>query len=137
MLIRQIEDAGGVLRALEAGLIQRQIAESAYREAKRVETGDQVVVGVNRFQSEDAARPSILRVSPEVLARQKARLARARRERNHDEVQRALVRLRRAAGGTENLMPHILAAVHAYATIGEVCDTLRDVFGVHKPTAVL
>ncbi|TMI76550.1 MAG: hypothetical protein E6H05_03400, partial [Bacillati bacterium ANGP1] len=52
-------------------------------------------------------------------------------------VQRALVRLRRAAGGTENLMPHILAAVHAYATIGEVCDTLRDVFGVHKPTAVI
>ena len=137
MLIRQIEDAGGVLRALESGLIQRQIAESAYREAKRVETGEQVVVGVNRFQSEDAARPSILRVSPEVLARQKARLARARRERNHDEVQRALVRLRRAAGGTENLMPHILAAVHAYATIGEVCDTLRDVFGVHKPTAVI
>src|SRR5207249_4405462 len=73
-LIRQVEDAGGVLRALEAGLMQRLIAESAYREARRVETGEQVVVGVNRFQSDEAGRPSILRVPPEVLSRQKARL---------------------------------------------------------------
>src|SRR5438552_3634227 len=136
-LIRQVEDAGGVLRALEAGLMQRLIAESAYREARRVETGEQVVVGVNRFQSDEAGRPSILRVPPEVLSRQKARLAQARRARNHDEAQRALMRLRRAAGGTENLMPHILAAVQAYATIGEICDTLRTVFGVYKPTAVI
>ena len=98
-LIRQVEDAGGVLRALEAGLMQRLIAESAYREARRVETGEQVVVGVNRFQSDEAGRPSILRVPPEVLSRQKARLAQARRARNHDEAQRALMRLRRAAGG--------------------------------------
>jgi len=136
-LIRQVEDAGGVLRALEAGLMQRLIAESAYREARRVETGEQVVVGVNRFQSDEAGRPSILRVPPEVLSRQKARLAQARRARNHDEAQRALMRLRRAAGGTENLMPHILAAVQAHATIGEICDTLRAVFGVYKPTAVI
>ncbi len=95
------------------------------------------MVGVNRFQSEESARPTILRLPPEVLERQKARLARVRRERNHDEVQRALMRLRRAAGGTENLMPHILAAVKAYATIGEICDTLRAVFGAHKPTAVV
>src|SRR5436853_5081739 len=136
-LIRQVEDAGGVLRALGAGLMQRPVAESAYREARRVETGEQVVVGVNRFQSDEAGRPSILRVPPEVLSRQKARLAQARRARNHDEAQRALMRLRRAAGGTENLMPHILAAVQAHATIGEICDTLRAVFGVYKPTAVI
>src|SRR5438093_1058151 len=136
-LIRQVEDAGGVLRALEAGLMQRLIAESAYREARRVETGEQVVVGVNRFQSDETGHPSILRVPPEVLSRQKARLAQARRARNHDEAQGALMRLRRAAGGTENLMPHILAAVQAYATIGEICATLRAVFGVYKPTAVV
>jgi methylmalonyl-CoA mutase N-terminal domain/subunit len=136
-LLDQIERAGGVLRAVETGLVQRLIAESAYREAQRIEAGEQIVVGVNRFQSEESARPTILRLPPEVLERQKARLARVRRERNHDEVQRALMRLRRAAGGTENLMPHILAAVKAYATIGEICDTLRAVFGAHKPTAVV
>jgi len=76
-------------------------------------------------------------VPADVLARQKARLTRARRDRHHDEVQRALMRLRRAAGGTENLMPHFLDAVNAYATIGENCDTFRAVFGVYKPAAVL
>ncbi len=136
-LMTQIEDAGGVLRAVEAGFIQRQIAESAYREARRVETGEQTVVGVNRFQSEAAARPAILRVPPETVLRQKAALAKVRRDRDNDQVQRALMRLRRAAGGEERLMPHLLDAVRAYATIGEICDTLRAVFGVYRPTAVV
>lgn len=136
-LLQQIDDAGGVLRALERGFIQQQIAESAYRESRRIEEGEQIVVGVNRFQSEEAARPPLLRISPEVLEKQKARLARVRRERNNDEAERALMRLRRAAGGDENLMPHILAAVNAYATIGEICDTLRAVFGVYRPPAVV
>ncbi len=134
-LIRQIEDAGGMLRALEVGIIQRLIAESAYGEARRIETDAQVVVGVNRFQSDETAHPTLLRVPPDVLQRQKARLGRVRGERSGDGVQRALMRLRRAAGGTENLMPHVLEAVKAYATIGEICDTLRAVFGVHKPAA--
>ncbi len=136
-LLQQIEDAGGMLRALEAGVIQRQIAESAYREAKRVETGEQIVVGVNRFQSEETARPALLRVPPEAMQRQKARLAQVRRDRDNDQVQRALMRLRWAAGGDERLMPHLLEAVRAYATIGEICDTLRAVFGVYTPTAVV
>jgi len=136
-LIRRIDEAGGVLRALETGMIQRMIAESAYREARRIESGDQIVVGVNRFQSAEAVQPDLLRVSPEVLVRQQARLAQVRRERSGEAVQRALMRLRRAAGGTENLMPHILDAVKAYATIGEICDTLRAVFGVHRPAAVV
>lgn len=135
-LIEQIEEAGGMLRALETGLIQRQIAESAYREAKRIESGEQIVVGVNRYQTEERGRPEILRVSPEVVQHQKARLARVRRERDNDAVMRALMRLRRAAGGEENLMPHILSAVQAYATIGDICDTLRAVFGVYKPSVV-
>ena len=136
-LLQQIDDAGGVLRALERGFIQQQIAESAYRESRRIEEGEQIVVGVNRFQSEAAARPPLLRISPEVLEKQKARLARVRRERNNDEAERALMRLRRAAGGDENLMPHILAAVKVHATIGEICDTLRAVFGVYRPPVVV
>jgi len=136
-LIQDLERAGGVLRAVEAGLIQRQIAESAYREAQLLESGEQVIVGVNQFQSDDGGRPPILRVSPEVLDRQKASLAQVRRERNSDQAERALLRLRRAAGGTENLMPHLLSAVKAHATIGEICDTLRAVFGAYRPPAVV
>ncbi len=136
-LIRQIGDAGGMVRALEAGIIQRQIAESAYREATRIETGEQIVVGVNQFQGDAAVPPPLLRMPSDIVPRQKARLARVRSERSGDEVQRVLMRLRRAAGGSENLVPHILEAVKAYATLGEICDTLRAVFGVHKPAAVV
>ncbi|MGH2349680.1 MAG: methylmalonyl-CoA mutase family protein, partial [bacterium] len=136
-LIRQVEEAGGVLAAVEAGLIQRQIAESAYRESRLIESGDQVVVGVNRFQVEEAVHPELMRMSSEIQQRQLARLSRVRRERDGDAVERAIRRLRRAAGGTENVMPHILEAVKAYATIGEICDTLRSVFGVYKPPVVV
>jgi len=133
-LMDQIEQVGGVLRALETGWIQAQIAETAYRESTRIESGDQVVVGVNRYQTDQSARPTTMRVPKEVVQRQKERVRRVRRERSGDAVERALGRLRRAAGGDENLMPHIIEAVKAYATIGEICDTFRAVFGVHKPT---
>ncbi|MBI2248122.1 MAG: methylmalonyl-CoA mutase family protein [Armatimonadetes bacterium] len=136
-LMDQIEQAGGVLRALESGWIQAQIADAAYRESTRIEAGDQIVVGVNQYQTDEVARPQTQRVSPEVLARQKARLARVRSERNGDAVDRALQRLRRAAGGDEKLMPHLLEAVRAYATIGEICDTLRSVFGVYRPSVAV
>jgi len=136
-LMAQIEEVGGVLRALETGWIQAQIAEASYRESTRIEKGDQVVVGVNRYEIGDAVRPTTLRVSAEVKQRQKEALNRVRNERNGDAVERALGRLRRAAGGDENLMPHIIEAVKAYATIGEICDTLRAVFGVHKPTVAV
>ncbi|MDQ7819959.1 MAG: methylmalonyl-CoA mutase family protein [Armatimonadota bacterium] len=136
-LLDQIEDAGGMLRAVETGMVQRMIAESAYREARRVEAGEQVVVGVNRFQADTASRPRLLRVPPEVIERQKAAVARVRQERDAARVRRALERLRQAAAGTENLMPHILEAVRAHATIGEICDALRQIFGVYRPAAVV
>ncbi len=136
-LMERLEEVGGVLRAIETGVIQQQIAEAAYCESKLIESGAQVVVGVNRYQADEGVRPAILRVSPEVAERQRARLARVRQERDGDKVERALHRLRRAAGGTENLMPHILEAVKAYATIGEICDTLRVVFGAYHPTTVV
>ncbi len=136
-LIKTLEEAGGVLRAVEMGLIQRQIAEAAYRESTLLESGNRVVVGVNQFQSDDPGRPAILRVPAEVLDRQKVRLAQVRRERNSDQVERALLRLRRAAGGSENLMPHLLEAVKVYATVGEICDVLRAVFGAYRPPVVV
>jgi methylmalonyl-CoA mutase N-terminal domain/subunit len=136
-LIRQIENAGGVLRALETGFIQRQIADAAYRESQRIERGEQIVVGVNRYQTEGATRLKILQVAPEVVGQQRTRLARVRRDRDGEAVDRALQALSRAAAGGDNLMPVILDAVRAYATVGEICDTLRTVFGVHRPTLVV
>ncbi len=136
-LIGEIEAAGGVLRALETGFIQRQIAESAYRESQRVERGEQVIVGVNQFQSDESIRPHILRVPEEAVERQKAHLARVRRERDGAAVETALLRLRDAAQGKDNLMPYIVDAVRAYATIGEICATLRAVFGVHRPAVTV
>jgi len=136
-LIRQIENAGGVLRALETGFIQRQIADAAYRESQRIERGEQIVVGVNRYQTGGATRLKILQVAPEVVGQQRTRLARVRRDRDGEAVDRALQALSRAAAGGDNLMPVILDAVRAYATVGEICDTLREVFGVHRPTLVV
>ncbi|HEU5298318.1 MAG TPA: methylmalonyl-CoA mutase family protein [bacterium] len=136
-LIDQIEAAGGVLRAIETGFIQRQIAESAYRESQRIEREEQIVVGVNRYHSAEAVRPAILRVPDEVVQRQRAGLADVRARRDGAAAARALRALRAAAEGDASLMPPILEAVREYATIGEICDTLRAVFGVHRPAVTV
>jgi methylmalonyl-CoA mutase N-terminal domain/subunit len=136
-LLSQIEAAGGVLRAIETGMIQREIAESAYREAQAVERGDQVVVGVNRFQSDRQTSPELQRIDPEVARRQIERLARVRAGRDGAAVERALARLGDAARGTDNLLPPILEAVRAYATLGEICDVLRQAFSTYRPPIVV
>ena len=135
--IEQLEAAGGQLRAIETGLVQREIAESAFREAQAINRGDMTVVGVNRFQSDSPVRVETLRMDPEVLTRQKTRLARVRAERDGAAVQRALDRLDAAARGTDNLLPPILDAVRAYVTIGEICDVLRAVFSTYRPPVVV
>jgi methylmalonyl-CoA mutase N-terminal domain/subunit len=136
-LIERIETAGGQLRAIETGLVQREIAESAFREAQAIERGDQVVVGVNRFQSDSPMRVETLRLDPEIQARQKARLEQVRAQRDGATVRRALEHLGEAARGTDNLVPPILDAVRAYATIGEICDVLRGAFSTYRPPNVV
>jgi methylmalonyl-CoA mutase N-terminal domain/subunit len=136
-LISQIEATGGVLRAIESGRIQREIAESAYREAQAVERGDQIVVGVNRFQSERPARIELQHIDPDVAARQVERLRRVRRDRNAAAVRAALDRLAAAARGRDNVMPRILESVEAYATLGEICDVLREAFSTYRPPVVV
>ncbi|HYM91553.1 MAG TPA: methylmalonyl-CoA mutase family protein [bacterium] len=133
----RIDEMGGMLRAIEEGYVQREIGEAAYREQQEVESGRRVIVGQNRFQQPAEHAPAILRVAPEVLARQKARLARTRAERSGARVRAALAALGEAAKGTENLLPRILECVRAYATIGEICDTLRSRFGTYQPPAVV
>jgi len=136
-LISQIEATGGMLQAIERGWVQREIAESAYREAQAVERGDRIVVGVNRFHSEAPARMALHRLDEDVAARQLSRLQRVRAERDAAAVDRALARLAEAARGSDDLMPPILDAVRAYASVGEICDVLRRVFGTYRAPVVV
>jgi methylmalonyl-CoA mutase N-terminal domain/subunit len=133
----RIQELGGMLRAIETGWVQREIAEAAYREQQRVETGEQVVVGVNRFACGVQARVPVLKVDPEVAYRQKRRVQEVRARRHGREVAGLLRELRRAAAAGDNLMPHLYRCVRAYATVGEVCDVLREVFGVHRPSVAV
>src|SRR5207244_8517285 len=126
-----------MLRAIEEGYVQREIAEAAYREQQEVESGRRVIVGQNRFQQPTEHPPAILRVDSDVVIRQAARLARVRAERSGARVRAALGALDEAAGGEENLLPRILECVRGYATIGELCDTLRRRLGAERaPEAV-
>jgi len=131
--LEQIQGIGGMLRAIEQGYVQREISEAAYREQQDVERGRRVIVGVNRFQAAEEHLPSLLRVDPTVVDRQTARLHRVRAERDGSRVSAALAALGDGAAGRENLLPLIAEAVRAYATIGEICDTLRASFGVYRP----
>ena len=135
--LERIEQLGGMLPAIEHGFVQREIGEAAYREQREVEAGRRIIVGVNRFQTGAERIPPILRVDPSVLEGQRARLRRVRAERDGGRVGAALGRLADTARGRENLLPPILECVRAYATVGEICDTLRECFGVYRPSAVL
>ncbi len=134
---RTIDGMGGMIAAIERGYPQREIAESAYRFQQDVERGRQVIVGVNEFVSGGAATVPVLQIDDSVAERQLAKTDRVRRTRNKVTVTRALDRLRKAAMGTENTMPALLDAVRAYATVGEMCDALRDVWGEYQEQAII
>jgi methylmalonyl-CoA mutase N-terminal domain/subunit len=133
----RIDSLGGMLRAIETGWVQREVAESAYREQQRVETGEQVVVGVNRFASQEPVIVPVLKVDPEVAERQKRRLREVRARRDGREVTSRLRELRQAATRSENLLPYLYRCARAYATVGEMCDVLREVFGVYRPAVTV
>ena len=133
----RIESLGGVIPAIEAGFFQREIAEAAYRYQREIEERERIVVGLNDYVSDEPLTIPLLEMDREGERRHLERLNRVRRERNPSAVASALTELERAARGTENLMPFILDAVRSYATLGEVCDVMRGVFGLHKPTEVL
>ena len=125
----RIRDLGGVLKAIERGFIQKEIQESAYRYQRSVEAGEQVLVGVNRFQERVESPLEILRIDPAIEAGQIDRLRELKRTRSRDNVRRSLDAVRTGAEGAENLMPSLIAAVKVGATIGEISDGMRDVFG--------
>jgi methylmalonyl-CoA mutase N-terminal domain/subunit len=125
------------LVAIEQGYVQREIQEAAYRYQQAIENQAKVVVGVNRFRTEAETRPDLLRLDESIRHRQAARLAALRQKREAGAVSAALDNLAGAARATENLLPYILTAVEAYATTGEICHTLRRVWGEYQPTEVL
>jgi methylmalonyl-CoA mutase N-terminal domain/subunit len=131
--LEKIEALGGALAAIEQGYIQHEIQEAAYRYQRAVESGDQAVVGVNRFESDTDAKPTILRVDESIREQQLQHLAALRTRRDAAAVTTSLNALAVAATGTENLLPFILTAVEAYATTGEICHTLRRVWGEYLP----
>ncbi|MBI2113728.1 MAG: methylmalonyl-CoA mutase, partial [candidate division NC10 bacterium] len=133
-LLAEVEALGGAVIAIERGLMQKAIQEEAYRFQQDVEAGRRIVVGVNAFTDETPpAAPPLFRVNAVVADQQRTRLAALRRERDASAVTRSLAALREVAQGGGNLLPPILAAVKAYATVGEVCGILRDVFGTYRP----
>ena len=131
-LLDRIDAAGGTLAAIEAGLIQREIQESAYRAQQGIDAGRRIVVGVNQFASGEASPIEVLRVDPDVERRQIERVQRVRQSRQGENWSAALDAVRVAARDGSNLVPPIIQAVEARATIGEISDTLREVLGEHK-----
>ncbi len=133
-LMREVEDRGGAVEAIEQGFQKEEIERSAYRIARETESGERVVVGVNRFRSDDEEPYEPLRVDPAIEQRQREKLARLREERDGAAVTAALARLRETAEGTGNVLPPMKEALRARATVGEVCGALRDVWGTYVPS---
>jgi len=134
-IMRQVDDAGGAVAALESGVVQRMIEDSAYREAQKIETGEAVVVGVNRFTDDTDADVPVMAIDPELEREQVARLKAHRDGRDGPLVDSALATVSAAAAGDENLLPPMKEALRSGATLGEVSSALEVVFGRHRPTS--
>ena len=135
--IKTIDEMGGAVAAIEQGYIQREIQDSAYTYQREIEKEERIVVGLNRFQVEEEKPTNLLRVDPAVRIAQIERLKKLRSERDNNKVTNCLSILKQGAKGNDNLMPPILEAVKAYATLGEICNTLREVFGEYQQVKTL
>jgi len=135
--ITKIDDLGGAPKAIDNGYIQQEIMDAAYYYQKEVETGERIVVGMNKFQIEEEAPKDLLRVDPAVGEMQKQKLVDLRAKRDNAAVEAKLVELRAACEGTDNVMPVIVEAVKAYATLGEICGVMREVFGEYQQSVNL
>jgi len=130
--IQKIDAMGGMIRAIEEGFVQKEIANSAYLYQKEVESKQRIIVGVNQFTTEAQFVCALLKVTPEVENLQKNKIRKLKQERDNGRIEHTLGTLKKAAQGTDNLMPPVLEAVRAYATLGEIADVLRGVFGEYR-----
>jgi methylmalonyl-CoA mutase N-terminal domain/subunit len=135
--IARIDEMGGALEAIKKGYIQREIRRSAYDYQKAVDSGEQIVVGVNKFASTEESEIKILEIDEGIEQKQTERLKKLKRERDNARVKEILDEVRRVARGDKNIMPVLIDAVKSYATVGEISDVLRDVFGEYKELSVL
>lgn len=135
--IESIDELGGATKAIEKGYIQKEIQNAAYKYQMEVESKDKIVVGVNKFQVEETDKKELLRVDPSVEILQKEKISQLKKERDNDLVGKTLSTLREKAKMDENLMVFIIDAVKAYATLGEICDVLREVFGEYEQSVIL
>ena len=135
LYLERIDALGGALAAIERGFMQAEIHEAAYQAQRAVERGESVVVGVNKFQTEAAYRLDVLRVDPRIEAEQRRKLAAVRARRDSARAAGLLVRLRQAAASDENLVGVFVEAVEADVTLGEICNTLRGVWGEYRPAS--
>ncbi len=131
--LEKIEESGGMVKAIESGWMQEELSRSAYQMQNDIEEGRRVVVGVNKFVTPERIEFKIHEQNPEVPKEMKRRLERLRKERDNDAVRRSLERIRDVARGKDNLVPFVLEAVKNYATIGEICAVLKEVFGEYQP----
>jgi len=135
--IEQVDGMGGAVASIEQGFMQREIQNAAYRYQQEIERKQRTIVGVNAFTLEREPLPEILQIKPELEERQKAKVAKVRAERAAKPAADALERVERTARDGGNLMPPIVEAVRAYATLGEISDAMRRVFGEYRPGAML
>jgi len=130
--VEKIDSMGGAIKAIEFGFMQNEILDSAYAYQKAIESKDLVIVGLNEFAAEEEPLRDILKIDPEVERYQKEKLAKIKKERDSHKVKKTLAALKEMAEGTGNIVPLILDAVRAYATVGEISDTLRNIFGEYR-----
>jgi methylmalonyl-CoA mutase N-terminal domain/subunit len=131
-LIEKIDAMGGSVPAIEQGFMQEEIARSAYEHQRLIETGEKIIVGVNKFQTEENTNIPLLRIDESIQKIQSDKLKQLRAKRDASKVSAALTKLHSYASGNENLMPAVVEAVENYCTLGEIADELRTVFGEYR-----
>jgi len=135
--ISKIDSLGGMISAIENGYVQTEIQRSAYKFNQELEKGEKIVVGLNKFTEKEETRGELLKIDEKVQNDQIKQLNRIREQRNNEEVKLKLAELKNAAQNDSNLMPYILDAVKTYASVGEICNTLRSIFGEYKENVVI
>ena len=136
-IINKIDEMGGMIKAIEMGFPQKQIQNSAYDYQRSIENQKRIIVGVNSLRVQETLKPELLKVDQHIADQQAEKLAALKKKRDNDQVIQRLEKIKQAARSSENLMPHILEAVKVYATLGEICNILRDEFGEYRENVVL
>jgi methylmalonyl-CoA mutase, N-terminal domain len=133
----KIDTLGGAVRCIENGFYQRELSEAAYRYQRQIETEERILVGLNAYQSEDEQKIPVFKGNPEMERRQVEWVRALREQRDNAQVKQTLADLAAAAQANENLLPALIHSVKAYATVGEICETLREVYGTYRPSRVI